>query len=436
MSTKILLLSLAVVALGGIGGYQLYQHGMHAGMQMAGPAVAADESPHPTTSAATDSKPPLYWHDPMVPQQKFDKPGKSPFMDMQLVPVYAEEGADEGTVHISPRVQQNLGVRTAKVTKGVLRSTIEAVGSVAYNERDMALVQARSAGFIEQLYVRAPLEPVTKGQALAALYVPEWVAASEEYLSAKRIVAESATQGLETLLDGARQRMRLVGMNDAQIKRVETTGKVQARSTIIAPISGVVAELSAREGMTVMAGAPLFRLNGLSTVWVNAEVPEAEASWLTPESGVDAHAAAYPGQHFRGKLSELLPEVNLATRTLKARIELANPEHRLKPGMFVMVNFAPKGAEQVLLVPSQAVIQTGRRAVVIVASGDGKFMPVDVIVGTESGDQTEIRRGLTLDQQIVVSSQFLIDSEASLKATVTRMSDVPVTPAAMEGMTQ
>ena len=428
MKTKNLILALAAAGILGAASYGFYRVGMSQGMQMAAPAsgeISTSGGASGKSDASAAGRKPLYWHDPMVPGQKFDKPGKSPFMDMQLVPVYADGDGDEGKVTISPRVQQNLGVRTAEVTKGALATAVEAVGSVAYNERDVAVVQARSNGFVEKLYVRAPLDPVKKGQALAALYVPEWVAAQEEYLSAKRITARSDTKGLEVLLDGARQRMRLVGMTEDQIRLVESTGEVHARLTVTAPLGGVVAELGAREGMTVMAGAPLFRINGLSTVWVNAEVPETQAGWLKPESAVEARAAAYPGQRFAGKIGALLPEVNLATRTIKARIELANPQERLKPGMFVTVDFAPRSKEEVLLVPTQAVIQTGKRSVVIVADGDGKFAPVDVDVGTESGGQTEIRKGLKAGQKIVVSGQFLIDSEASLKATVTRMSEAP-----------
>src|SRR6266853_3362902 len=157
----------------------------------------------------------------MVPGQKFDKPGKSPFMDMQLVPVYAD-GGDESAVAISARVQQNLGVRTVEVKQGSLASAVEAVGSVGYNERDVAVVQARANGFLERLYVRAPLDPVRKGQPLAELYVPDWVAAQEEYLSATRIGAQTDVKGLA---EAAAQRMRLAGMSDAQIAAVEAGGK-------------------------------------------------------------------------------------------------------------------------------------------------------------------------------------------------------------------
>ncbi len=398
MKNKSLILALIVVVVVGAGGYGLYRLGMNRGMQNGGAPSGA-----PATSASagvqkagdvdpTNGKKVLYWHDPMVPGQKFDKPGKSPFMDMQLVPVYADGGGADGAVAISPRVQQNLGVRIAEVKSGSQTSTMEAVGSVAYNERDVAVVQARSNGFLERLYVRAPLDPVRKGQPLAELYVPD---------------------------------MRLAGMSDGQIAAVEASGKVQARLTITAPIGGVVGELTAREGMTVMVGAPLFRLNGLSTVWVNAEVPEASAAQVRPGNPVEARTPAVSGAVFKGQVSAILPEVNPATRTIKARIELANPGGQLVPGMFATVNFAPAARKDVLLVPSEAVIQTGKRSVVVVAQGDGKFAPVDVEVGLDANGQTEIRKGLQAGQKVVVSGQFLVDSEANLKASTTRMGEMP-----------
>jgi Cu(I)/Ag(I) efflux system membrane fusion protein len=416
---KNLVVVVLVVAVVGAGGYGLYRLGMNQGMQMNGAASDAMAAAPPT------GKKVLYWHDPMVPGQKFDKPGKSPFMDMQLVPVYAEGGTDEGTVAISPRVQQNLGVRIAEVRKGAMTPTVEFVGSVAYNERDVAVVQARSNAFLERLYVRAPLDPVRKGQPLAELYVPEWVAAQEEYLSAKRIGARSGASSFAGLADAAAQRMRLAGMSDEQIRAIESGGKVQPRFTITAPIGGVVGELTAREGMTVMAGAPLFRLNGLSTVWVNAEVPEALAAQVRPGNPVEARTPAVSGAAFKGKVSAILPEVNPATRTLKARIELANPGGQLVPGMFATINFAPAARSDMLMVPSEAVIQTGKRSVVVVAQGDGKFAPVDVEVGLDSNGQTEIRRGLQAGQKVVVSGQFLLDSEANLKASSMRMGETP-----------
>jgi membrane fusion protein, copper/silver efflux system len=308
------------------------------------------------------------------------------------------------------------------VRRGALAPTVEAVGTVAYNERDVAVVQARANGFVERLHVRATLDPVRKGQPLADLYVPDWVAAQEEYLSARRM----AGTRLESLVEGALQRMRLAGMSEQHIKMVESTGKVHPRLTLTSPIDGVVAELGAREGMTVMSGAPLFRINGLRNVWVNAEVRENQASEVRVGNLVQARTPALPGKVFKGKVSAILPEVNPATRTLKARVELANPAGELKPGMFATVNFTPAARKEVLLVPTEAVIQTGKRTVVVVAQGEGKFAPVDVEIGIETNGQTEIRKGLEAGQQVVVSGQFLIDSESSLRASATRMGEASV----------
>jgi Cu(I)/Ag(I) efflux system membrane fusion protein len=403
-------------------GYGLYSIGLQRGRGMRPPATAPISAAPDRAAAA--GRQPLYWHDPMYPAQKFDKPGKSPFMDMQLVPVFGGDGDDDGTVAISPRMQQNLGVRTAVVTRGKLAPAVIAVGSVAYDERDVALVQARGNGYVERLYVKAPFDPVRKGQPLLALYVPDWIAAQEEFLSAKRLQGSGAGE----LVDAARQRMRLSGMNDEQIREVEAVGAVQARVTVTAPASGVVSELDARVGMTVASGAALFRINGLTTVWLLADIPENAAASVTPGAAVEARAPALPGTVFKGRVNAILPQVDAVTRTLKARIELANPGGRLVPGMFATVNITPTDGGEVLLAPSEAVIRTGTRSVVMTAQANGKFLPVEVKTGAETNGQTEIRDGLTAGQRVVVSGQFLVDSEASLRGTAARMSAPPSMP--------
>ena len=418
MKTKIVLASLLTAALLAGGGTFLYRAGKHAGMT----GTSGAEAPAP---AAGDKKP-LYWHDPMVPGQRFDRPGKSPFMDMQLVPVYPGED-DAGMVSVSPRMQQSLGLRTGPVTRDRPAAAMQAVGSVAYNERDVALVQARSSGYVERLHVRAPLDPVRKGQPLVALFVPDWIAAQEEYLAARRIPG-AATDGLAS---AAKQRMLLAGMDADLVRLVETSGKVHPRMTIHAPVGGVVAELLVREGMTVVTGTPLFRINGLATVWVNAEVPEAAAALVRPGAAVAARTPALGDKIFTGKVSALLPAVDPTTRTLKARIELANPGGELVPGMFANLTFKQSGGGDVLSVPSEAVIKTGRRSVVMVALGKGRFAPVEVETGAEFDDRTEIRKGLAKGQQVVLSGQFLIDSEASLRGAAPRMSEINAAAPAM-----
>jgi Cu(I)/Ag(I) efflux system membrane fusion protein len=417
MNRKLLgVLGTAVVL--ALAGYGLYSAGLKPGRHV---SLSATGSRAAGAKKAGEIDPQtgkriLYWHDPMVPTQRFDHPGKSPFMDMQLVPV--EEGADEsGTVEISPRVQQNLGVRTARVTRGALVRTIDATATVGYDEREVVLVSARANGFIERLRVRALLDPVRKGQPLAELYVPDWVAAQEEYLAVKNLRSADSAD----LREGARQRMRLAGMTEDLIRTFEARGKVQSHVTLKAPMSGVIAELGVREGAAVMSGAPLFRINSLATVWINVAVPESFGAQVRAGDVVKARVPALPGTAFDGKVEEVVPQVDPATRTLTARVALANPEARLVPGMFVTAQFVSGERREVLLVPSEAVIETGTRRVVMLAEGEGRFKPVNVEIGAESGGQTVIRAGLTAGQTVVVSGQFLLDSEASLKGSAERL---------------
>ena len=214
--------------------------------------------------------------------------------------------------------------------------------------------------------------------------------------------------------------MRLAGMDDGQVRRVERSGVVQPRLALLAPIDGVLVELAAREGMTVQPGTTLLRIAGLATVWADADVPESQTALLRPGAAVEARAAALPGTVFKGRLQALLPQVSADTRTVKARIELANRQGRLLPGMFVSMTLATAPG-RALLVPSEAVIRTGQRTVVMLAEGQAGFRPVEIEAGRESGGLTEVRRGLGAGQRVVVSGQFLLDSEASLRAGLGRM---------------
>ena len=385
-----------------------------------GPNVAPAGAPG--SSASTDKKA-LYWYDPMVPNQHFDKPGKSPFMEMQLVPKYAGgtgtgAAAGEGVVRIDPREVQNLGVRTAKAEGGVLTSTIRVTGTVAFDERSVSVVQARVAGIVEHLDVRAPLTAVKQGQSLLTLLAPDWTAAQEEYLSLRRTHA----QGLDELRAAARQRLLLLGMSEAQIRAVERSGQAQTRIAVVAPRDGVVGELVVREGATVMAGAPLLRINGLDTVWINAAIPEAQAGRVTPASDVGVEVPAFPGERFTGQIEMLLPDIDAATRTQTARIVLRNPDHRLAPGMFAQVEIAQVGEPaKGVLIPTEAVIATGTRSVVVVDDGDGRFRAQEVRIGNERDGKTQVLEGIKHGEAVVLSGQFLIDSEASLTGTLARL---------------
>jgi len=416
--------AVAALAVVGFAVYGVYSLGISRGREMGGSVPTASDQAEGGLLKAGDIDPAtgkrvLYWHDPMVPGRRFDAPGRSPFMNMQLVPVY-EGGAEEGTVSISARIQQNLGIRTAEVRRQTLAPRVDAVGVVAFNERDQVVVQARATAYVEALRVRATLDRVAAGQPLADLYVPEWIAAQEELLSVRRF---SGTD-LATLIDAARQRLRQAGMTDEQIRVVETQGAVQPRTTLTSPISGVVADLATREGMTVMAGETLFRINGLSTVWVHAAVPESQAQLLRPGAPASARSLALPGTDLRGNVQAILPDVDAVTRTIRVRVELANPDFALTPGMFVNVSLEVP-THEALVVPSEAIIETGARTVVILAEGGGNFRPVEVEIGVENDGNTEVTRGLDVGQSVVVSGQFLLDSEASLRATATRMQAMP-----------
>ncbi len=364
------------------------------------------------------------YHDPMVPGKNFDAPAKSPFMDMMLVPRYAggvQGAADEGTVSVSPRVQQNLGLRTGEVVAGSLAREVVAVGNVAWNERLQEVVAARAMAFVEKLHVRATFDRVAVGAPLLDLYVPDWVAAQEDYLA----VARMAGPGTVALRDAARARMRQVGMDEALIEQVVQQQRVRGRVTLTAPVSGVLTELMAREGATVLPGMPLLRLQGTATVWAEGQVPESQAALLKPGATVEATSPAAPGQRFIGRVQALLPEVDTATRTLKARLELANPSARLVPGMFVRLRFVEPARAKSLLVPTDAVIHTGRRSLVMLAETEGRFRPVEVKTGLEAQGQTEILAGLEPGQRVVLAGQFLIDSEASLRGVEARLNRTP-----------
>ncbi|MBT2334818.1 efflux RND transporter periplasmic adaptor subunit [Variovorax paradoxus] len=390
-------------------------------------AQPSDESmATPTTSSTADGRKVLYWHDPMVPGPRFEKPGKSPFMDMQLVPMYADSAtgaASETGVKVSPTVQQNLGIRYASVRRAEFSSSFDAVGAVQFDERLNVAVQTRVAGYVEHLSVRAPMERVRKGQALATIFAPEWLGPQNELLALKR------SGVAPELIAAARERMRAMSIPAELIRRSEEAGTAQARYVLAAPADGVVAELNVREGVAVTPGMTLFRIAGLGKVWAVAEIPEAQALRLARGQKVKAILQADAAQSFDGTLDEILPEINASTRTLKARFEVDNSKGKLTPGMLLRLQvMGPSGTR--LVVPSEAVIRTGRRAVVIVRKAEGAFEPRDVSLGMDFGDDTEVVSGLAEGDQVVASGQFLIDSEARLRSVLGNMAAPAAVPAA------
>jgi Cu(I)/Ag(I) efflux system membrane fusion protein len=307
-------------------------------------------------------------------------------------------GAGTRAVELNPRVQQNCGIRVAEVIRGRLSSEVIASGTIVGDEREVALTQARANGFVERLRVRAAGDKVHHGEVLADLYVPDWFAAQVAYLA----VRDLKCAGSAELAEGAGQRLHRLGMPEDLIRVLEETGRPQSRVALTAPISGVVTELTAREGVRVTTGAPLFRINGLSTVYINVDVPERLGQTLRAGDAVSAQTATLPDAVFVGTVANVLPSVNLATRTLSARVALPNPNMQLLPGMSVIVRLASTAEADALLVPSEAVIATRTGLVVTVYGDDGRFRPVNVEIGSQSGGRTEIRSGLAAGQKVIV----------------------------------
>jgi len=423
--TKTVIAGAAMLLVGLVGGWALSQ--WRAGTAVAGHEAASAKAAAAAPASAAAERKVLYWYDPMAPTQKFDKPGKSPFMDMQLVPRYADEGAAAAVagnapgLAVSTQAQQALGLRLASVETRPIGASVEAVGTVQLNERDISIVQARTAGFVERVYARAPGDVVAAGAPLVDVLNPEWLGAQQEYLAVK-------ATGDAALAQASRQRLLLLGMSVAMVDRVERSGQPVALQTITAPAGGVISELMVRAGMTVAPGMTLARINGLGTVWLEAALPEAQAAAIQPGQAVEARFPALPGEVVKGRVAAILPEGNRETRTLRVRIELPNPRQRLKAGLFAQVSL--RGPQrQELVVPAEAVIRTGKRALVYLSEQPGRYRPVEVEIGEQAGDRIVIRSGLAAGQQVVASGQFLVDSEASLQGVLAR-AVAPAAPAA------
>lgn len=392
-----------------------------------------EPAPMASTAASGDKIDPktgrkvLYWHDPMVPGHRFDKPGKSPFMDMQLVPVYANEAGEEGGVTVSPTLQQNLGIRFATVRREETRDAFEMVGTTQFDESISEVVQSRVTGYIERLHSRAPMQRVKRGEVIATLFVPDWIAPQEEYLALKRA-------GNDELATAARQRMRALSIPDSLVTQAERTGLAQRHLALTSPVTGVVTELAVRDGAMVSPGMTVAKVAGLGKVWLIAEVPELLATSVHTGMEVEAVFSGDPGRKYAGKVREILPGVNTVTRTVQARLELDNRDGNLTPGMLMRVRLGAEKAVPRLLVPTEAVITSGKRSVVLVAGENNSMQPVVVTTGRDIGDDTEILSGLTEGQKVVASGQFLIDSEANLKSVLPRFAgaqgDAQAQPAA------
>lgn len=377
--------------------------------------LARHVAPASTPAAEESARKVLYWYDPMVPEQHFDHPGLSP-MGMQMVPRYANEAgqAEPGVVRIDPRVIENLGIRTALVKTAPLDQTTRVPATVTWDARESVTVSAQVNETIARLYLRAPFDPVRKGEPLAEVLAPEWSSAAAEYLA----LAHAQSAEARSLRGAALQRLRTLGMDAATIAGLRAA---DSRIPLRAPIDGVVAQLQVAQGEHVSAGSPLMTLNALDHVWVKADVPQAQMAGIAAGTPVTVTVSAIPDKAFSGTVQAVLPQVDPATRTQRVRIELPNPQRELAPGLFAEVAIHATASASHPLVPDDALIATGNATRVIVAMGDGRFRAVPVRTGRSANGETAILAGLSGGEHVVTSGQFLIDSEASLSGALQRL---------------
>lgn len=306
-----------------------------------------------------------------------------------------------------------------------MRTPVQQTGHGRHAERAFPdVVQSRVTGYIDRLYANAPMQRVVKGAPIASLFVPDWLAPQEEYLALKRSGMDDA------MLAASRERMRALSIPDAIVATLDRTGRAQTHVTLSAPASGVITELNVRDGAMVSPGQTLAKVAGLNTAWLVIDVPEALALQVKAGMSVDAVFAGDTTQHFTGRIREVLPGISTGSRTLQARLAIDNKDLSLTPGMLMRARIGGATTVSRLVVPSEAVITTGTRSIVIVKQANGLLQPVTITTGNDSGSDTEVLSGLSEGEQVVASGQFLIDSEASLKSVLPRLQGAPASDAA------
>ena len=372
----------------------------------------------------------LYWRAPMDPTYISDKPGKSP-MGMDLIPVYeGEEDITAGpTVSIDPVTVQNIGVQTAPVEKVSLYRVIRTVGHVDYNEKKLSRVNIKFSGWIEKLHVDETGQQVRRGQAMLEIYSPELVSTQEEYLLAVRNMKKledspfsEVTESSRSLLESTRRRLLYWDISERQIKDLEEKGTISKTVTLFAPTDGVVIDKMAEEGMRVIPGMDLFRIADLSEIWVYAHIYEYEAPWVKVGQPAEMDLPYSPGRTFKGKVDYIYPYLDKKARDVKVRLVFQNPDLELKPQMYANVQLESRLGADVTAVPTEAVIRSGKRNLVFVAKGGGKFEPRDVVLGPEGqGGLVQVLAGIRPGEEVVTSAQFLLDSESRLKEAIQKM---------------
>jgi Cu(I)/Ag(I) efflux system membrane fusion protein/cobalt-zinc-cadmium efflux system membrane fusion protein len=372
-----------------------------------------------------------YWAAPMDPAYIRNEPGKSP-MGMDLVPVYEETGEEKqptSTIRIDPVTVQNMGVRTGRVQRTQLTRSIRAFGNVTYNEKTLYAVNTKFSGWIEKLHVDFVGDRVEKGQPLFEIYSPELLTAQEEYRLALRqsrtLVSQSRTgmgQTDQTLLAAAETRLRYWDLTEEQIQHLKTADTISKTVTVYSPARGVVIAKKAFRGHYVRPGEHLYEIADLSTVWVDVDIYEYELPWIHRGMSGQMNLSYLPGKTYQGKVLYIYPFLNEKTRTARLRLSFANPDEALKPGMYANVNLTSQTADKRLVVPQEAVIDSGIRKIVFVALGKGRFAPREVDLGMEGNHyEIEVLKGLQEGEQIVISGQFMFDSESRLREAIGKM---------------
>jgi len=372
-----------------------------------------------------------YWVAPMDPKYISDEPGKSP-MGMDLVPVYEEEGEEKepaSTIRIDPVTMQNMGVRLGRVQQKALTKYIRTVGNITFDETKIFTVNTKFNGWIEKLYVNFVGEDVKKGQPLFDIYSPELVTAQEEYLLALEQFNKlgnssysSIRDGARRLLEASRTRLHYWDLTNRQIDKIGKTGKARKIVTIFSPASGVVTKKNAFKGHYVKEGTHQYEIVNLATVWVDVDVYEYELPWVQKKMAADMELSYIPGKRFHGSVLFIYPYLDPKTRTAKLRLSFPNPGYQLKPGMYADIYLKSVIAKDSLVIPQEAVIDSGVRKIVFVAVGKGKFQPREIKTGLEGNEnEFEVIEGLSEGEEIVLSAQFMLDSESRLREAIQKM---------------
>jgi Cu(I)/Ag(I) efflux system membrane fusion protein/cobalt-zinc-cadmium efflux system membrane fusion protein len=370
-----------------------------------------------------------HWRAPMNPAEIYDKPGKSA-MGMDLIPVYEDEVAGGVNINIDPVTQQNMGLRTAPVTRQPLVHTIRTYGQVTYDETRTVQISPKVSGWIDTLHINFTGQPVAKGDPLFEIYAPELVAVQEEYLSAFRTTRGLSQGGQTDLLASARRRLQYFDIAQSEIEALERTGNVRKTLLIRSPFRGVVIQKNAEEGSHIQAGTMVYRIADLSRVWVEAHIYEYELPWVKEGLEAEITLPYIPGKTFTGKAAYVYPYLQPKTRDVVVRLEVDNPDLILKPDMHADVRIHAHTESEGLVIPSEAVIRSGERNVVFVAKGEGKFSPREVRLGLSlNGGRVQTLTGLNPGDLVVTSGQFLLDSESKLREAMQKMIQAKMAPA-------